>query len=105
MSHAGEVRSYCNENFVEPARMNGENQVTIRAGDVHEILGYRNRYPFVCSALGSLVFEGLCNVQRISIEGPLNGANTYFTSSVPTFNQIKTVGYSFLRNHFCSLNL
>ena len=79
MSFADDVRMYCKETYVDPARVRGEKTVTIRSGDVHSALNYRNRYPLVCSALGSNLFEQLCNVKRISVEGPLNGVSTLFT--------------------------
>ena len=82
MTHSDRVRAYCLEEYVAPARARGEELVEIRAGDVHRALEYRNRMPLVCSALGSLKFESEARVERVSIEGPLNGANTVFTFRV-----------------------
>lgn len=79
MTYADEVREYCKTHFVNPARARGDYSVTIRAGDVHSALNYRNRYPLVCSAIGTATFEESLNLKRISIDGPLNGANTLFT--------------------------
>lgn len=79
MSHADDVRRYCIENYVNPAREKGEKHITIRTGDVHSALNYRNRYPLVCSAIGSLTFEEVADVVRVAIDGPLNGSNTLFT--------------------------
>jgi 5-methylcytosine-specific restriction enzyme B len=79
MRLADEVRHYCKETYVDPGRERGEKTVTIRSGDVHKALNYRNRYPLVCSAIGSNLFEELCSVRRISVEGPLNGVSTLFT--------------------------
>ncbi len=79
MSLADDVRRYCKETYVEPARNRGDKTVLIRSGDVHSALKYRNRYPLVCSAIGSNLFEKLCSVKRISVEGPLNGVSTLFT--------------------------
>jgi 5-methylcytosine-specific restriction protein B len=79
VSFADDVRQYCKENYIDPARGKGEKTVTIRSGDVHNALSYKDRYPLVCSAIGSNLFEELCNVRRISVEGPLNGVNTLFT--------------------------
>lgn len=83
MSYAEKVRAYCGREIVEPARQKGEAEVAIRAGDVHKDLGYTNRLPLVCSALGSSIFEETYRVQRIAVEGPLNGANTVLRFSVP----------------------
>jgi 5-methylcytosine-specific restriction protein B len=73
------VREHCRVRYIEPARARGESSVVIRAGDVHTALGYRSRYPLVCSSLGTQAFEELCRVERVSVDGPLNGANTLFT--------------------------
>jgi len=78
MNHADDVREYGNSRYGVPARQKGEGFVTIRAGDVHQALNYRNRYPLVCAAIGSNRFEEMANIRRVSIEGPLNGANTLF---------------------------
>lgn len=82
MSHADDVRSYVNTHYLQPARQCGEAEVEILAGDVHRALGYGNRYPVVCSALGSLTFERVYQVRRLSVEGPLNGASTLFRFAV-----------------------
>lgn len=82
MSYADEVREHCRKQYVAPARSAGQATVTIRAGDVHSALGYTNRMPLVCSAIGAKTFEATCQVKRLTVEGPLNGANTTFTFSV-----------------------
>ena len=79
MSLADDVMRYCKETYVDPARKRGEKTVEIRSGDVHSAMHYRNRYPLVCSAIGSNLFQELCGVRRISVEGPLNGVSTLFT--------------------------
>ncbi|MBI4855128.1 MAG: hypothetical protein HY818_00055 [Acetobacterium woodii] len=79
MSHSDDVREYCMDNIIVPARANGEAQVEIRAGDIHAAMGYRNRMPLVCAALGAIKFEELADVERISLTGPTNGANAIFT--------------------------
>lgn len=79
MSYADDVRTYCKENIIDRTRARGEKQVTIRAGDIHTVMGYRNRMPLVCAALGSNKFEEIAEVERISLTGPTNGANALFT--------------------------
>lgn len=56
--------------------MAGVSEVAIRAGEVHRALGYKNRLPLVCSALGAAVFEESARVQRIGVEGPLASTTT-----------------------------
>jgi len=79
MSFADNVREHCRVHYIEPARERGESTVTIRTGNVHSALGYKNRLPPVCAALGATTFEEACQVERIGVDGPLNGANTTFT--------------------------
>ncbi len=83
MTYADEVRKYCRIHIIDPARARGDTLVRIRAGDVHRALGYKNRLPLVCSAIGTELFEELCGLKRISVDGPLNGANTVFTFRLP----------------------
>jgi len=78
MSHADDVRNYCINNYISPARKNGKNVVSIRAGDVHKAMLYKNRMPLVCSSIGAITFEETANIKRISVEGPINGANTVY---------------------------
>ena len=79
MSLADDVREYCKTTYVDPARQKRQKTITIRSGDVHSALNYKNRYPLVCSALGSNRFEEMCDLRRISVEGTLNGVSTLFT--------------------------
>jgi 5-methylcytosine-specific restriction enzyme B len=79
MNQADRVREYCKSRIIEPARARGDETVSIRAGDVHSALGFKNRLPLVCSVLGTTIFEESARVERISIAGPMNGANAVFT--------------------------
>ena len=79
MSIADDVREHCRVHYVEPARTRGEPTVAIRTGDVHSALGYKNRLPLVCSAIGAKPFEEVSRVERVGVDGPLNVANTTFT--------------------------
>ena len=79
MVNAQGIRDYCKRNYVDPARARGEFGVIIRAGDVHDALGLSNRLPAVSAAIGADTFPRDSRLKRVSVEGPLNGANTYFT--------------------------
>jgi 5-methylcytosine-specific restriction protein B len=63
MALADDVREYCKTTYVEQARQKKQKTITIRSGDVHSALNYKNRYPLVCSALGSNRFEEMCNLR------------------------------------------
>jgi hypothetical protein len=79
MSYADDVRRYCKDNIIDPARRRGEEQIIIRAGDIHRAMGYQSRMPLVCAALGAKKFEELAGIDRVSLTGPTNGANAIFT--------------------------
>jgi len=79
MSYADDVRNYCKNSIVDPARRRGEKQIVIRAGDIHTAMSYKCRMPLVCAALGANKFEEIAGVERVSLTGPTNGANAIFT--------------------------
>lgn len=79
MSKADKIRGFVLENYVKPARERGENEITIRAGDIHKVMGLRDSMPAVASALGAQKFENFARVKLIKREGPHNGANLRFT--------------------------
>lgn len=76
---ADQIRQFALLNYIEPARSRGETVVSIRAGDIHSQMGLSARLPAVCAALGSNKFESMCGIERLSVQGPLNGASTVFT--------------------------
>ncbi|GHV83919.1 hypothetical protein AGMMS50212_12590 [Spirochaetia bacterium] len=78
MNKADNVREYCIDNYINPARKRKEKGVFISSGDVHKALRLSKSYPAVCAALGSEMFETDANVQRVHICGPLNSASTTF---------------------------
>jgi hypothetical protein len=78
MTHSADVRDYCVRHYIEPARVKGEKLIAIRTGDVHEAMGYQNRLPLVCGAIGAEIFSRTNNLSRTSIDGPVNGANTIY---------------------------
>jgi len=73
------ARDYIINSHIKPARTRGDNTITLRAGDIHSELNFKNRLPVICSVLGSDKFNELAEVERISIEGPVMGANAVFT--------------------------
>lgn len=79
MSQADRIRTHVYENRIAPARRNGAESMTIRAGDIHTEMGLANAMPAVCSALRSSKFEAMAGVTAISITGPQFGANVFFT--------------------------
>ena len=78
MTHSADVRAFVGQHYIDPPRARGDNVVAIRTGDVHKAMGYKNRLPLVCAALGAGVFTETYRLRRTSIEGPINGANTIY---------------------------
>jgi 5-methylcytosine-specific restriction protein B len=78
MNNSDDVRRYCKEHYIDPARKSGAKTVEIVSGDVHRAMNYTARYPLVCSAIGANKFVEMCNVRRVAIEGPLPSANALF---------------------------
>jgi 5-methylcytosine-specific restriction protein B len=79
MTAAELVREYCRVQIVASARARGDATVSIRAGDVHTVLDLKDRMPLVCAAIGANIFEEVAGVERVSLEGPVHGANAVFT--------------------------
>ena len=79
MVNAQGIRDYCKHQYVDPARARGEYGIIVRTGDIHHALGLANRLPAVSAAIGADAFPRDLKLKRVSVEGPLNGANTYFT--------------------------
>jgi 5-methylcytosine-specific restriction protein B len=79
MGLADEIREYVLVNYIEPARRRGESTVTVRAGDVHQAMGLKDRMPAVAGAIGAAKFQSYANVRLIRREGPHQGANLFLT--------------------------
>lgn len=81
-SHADRVRDFVIDNYVEPARAEGQKEVQVRAGDIDKALGYRyRRLPLICAALRS---KRLLTAARVKLRceiGPPSGASTTTTFS------------------------
>lgn len=82
MSVSDEVRAYTYRHYIEPARQRGQQIVKVRAKEVHDALGLKNRYPLVCGALATQLFEQRYNVRRQQIEGPTQGTTTTFSFEI-----------------------
>ena len=78
MNQADRIRSFVNSKFFGPAKGTGRSHITIRAGDVHRMMGLNNAFPAVCSVLRGGKLQREANVDFLGQEGPLNGANVFF---------------------------
>jgi hypothetical protein len=78
-NNADEIRQFVLDNYIIPARLRNERNVTIRAGDIHSDMNLHWRYPNVCQVLRGNIFLTMANLEKISETGPKFGGNTYFT--------------------------
>lgn len=78
MTQADRIRAFVTRKFFSPAESAGRSHVTIKAGDVHRMMGLNNAYPAVCSALRGNKLQSEAGVDFRGQEGPLNGANVLF---------------------------
>jgi len=79
MRPSDQVRKYAYEHHIVPARIAKRPTVTFTSGQIHEALGFSNRFPCVCDALATKKFEDTYGVKRMSITGPQRSSTTTFT--------------------------
>ena len=77
---ASAVREYASRSYVQRARQRRLNRFTIRAGDVHKEMGFReNRIPAVCSALKTREFLERNDLRLVARSGPPSGVSSTVT--------------------------
>jgi 5-methylcytosine-specific restriction protein B len=79
ISDADRIRLCALNYFVEPARERGAAEVAIRASEIAEAMGLRDRFPTICSALGGEKFQQLVQVPPPSHTKPNPSSSTIFT--------------------------
>ena len=77
-SRADRIRRHVRTRYIDPARRDGGNTVTIRAGDVARDLHLGNRVPAVCSALGSKLLLEQAGLRLVERRGPRQSTTTEF---------------------------
>jgi len=82
MTLADEIRTFTYERYIRPARETGVRTVTVRAGDVSDAMGLKDRMPAVCGAIGSNKFLEQYQLRLVNREGPTSGANVFFTFEI-----------------------
>ena len=73
------VRDHVKKNYIDPAKKDGKNSLSLKAGDIHKELGFSRRIPVVCSALRSRKLQKKCNIELSYVGGPNNSTTTTFT--------------------------
>jgi hypothetical protein len=79
MKPADQVRDCAYRTYVKPARDAGQETVRIRCGDIHSALGFVNRHPLVCAALGAMKFRREHAMELVGTEGPMQSPTLIYT--------------------------
>ena len=74
-SSADEIRIYVIEKYISPARKLGNKNIKILARDIHDALGYINRYPNVCQSIDGDKFLSFAKVICNARKGPKAGSS------------------------------
>lgn len=75
---ADAIRLFAIAKYIQPARLQGEANVTIRAKDVHEGMELQDAYPAVCSALSSSLLRDMGDVRLLETSEPAVSSTTTF---------------------------
>lgn len=73
---ADAVREYVLNQYIRPARVRGDRDVSVTAGEVHKALRLKNRIPLVCAALRSARFQAMNQLRLKDVTGPPSGMST-----------------------------
>ena len=82
MSLADKIREFAYENYIKPARDLEEDDVIIKAGDLHDEMGLENKIPSVCGALDTKKFLTQYAIELDEREAPSCGVNVLYTFRV-----------------------
>ena len=77
MTKADNVRFYIYRNYFKPAKLKGQNKITLVAGDIHSEMGLKSEMPTVTSAMKTRI-DRLYDVEILDVQPP-NGANSKLT--------------------------
>lgn len=77
MTKADNVRLYIYQNYFKPAKLKGQNKITLIAGDIHTDMGLKSEMPTVTSAMKTRI-DRLYDVEILEVKPP-NGANSKLT--------------------------
>lgn len=69
MTKADNVRLYIYQNYLKPAKLKGQNRITLIAGEVHSAMGLKSEIPTVASAMKTRI-DRLYDVEILEIKPP-----------------------------------
>jgi len=81
------IRGYANEQYIRPARQNAGTVIRIKAGDIVNGLGLKNKTPNVCTALRSKKFRERYGLELLGEQGPPSGMSTTVVFTYRVLNQ------------------
>jgi 5-methylcytosine-specific restriction protein B len=81
-SQADRIRRYVLDNYITPARAEGQPTVTITVGPLNNEMGLQMAWPNICQALEGRLFLELANVPRPTAEGPRQSTTRKLTFSL-----------------------
>jgi hypothetical protein len=76
MSLSEIVLRHLQAKYVEPARMQGVEEIAVQAGEIHRDLKWTSRVPAVCAALNSRKLQRAAGLELIEKSGPPSGQST-----------------------------
>ena len=80
-----EIMAYINEKHFEPARKRGIDEITLRAGDIHDAMRLDNRQPSVCDTMRGNKIQEKYGVKMIREERGENVTQEYAKNIWYTF--------------------
>ena len=93
MTLADKIREFVKINYIDQARKNGEQLVSVRASDIHRAMGLEHQFPSVCQALDCDKFIDYASVALSKRTGPLKSS-----SVVWVFDLMPDKRFSFQKN-------
>lgn len=79
MTLADKIREYVKNNYIDTARVDGEQVVPVRASEIHRAMGLQNHFPSVCQALDADIFLDFASVVLYKRTGPPKSSSVVWT--------------------------
>ena len=82
MNLSDQVRDLFHRQYISPARGERNRRIEVRVSDLNRQLGWTNRFPLICSALGARSFHGALGVNLIAVTDPCPSSTTVFSFQI-----------------------
>ncbi len=94
MTLADRIREFVKMNYIDPAKKNGKQTVTVRASEIHRAMGLQNNFPSVCTAIDSDKFIDLASVILCKRTGPPKSSSVVQTYDLMADKKFHFQAYS-----------